>query len=98
MEVGQKGSPFSQRGPHSPGKMETPGPHFHGGPQNFMTPGETVLYRGSHGQTVRVGRSDTRNEKPGLEADQLYSRVYGDYSESNYPSVNFYLISKLNGL
>ena len=33
-----RGSPFSHWGPHFPGKMGTRGPHFHGGPQNFMAP------------------------------------------------------------
>ena len=34
-----RGSPFSHWGPHFSGKMGTRGPHFYGGPQNFMTPG-----------------------------------------------------------
>ena len=33
-----RGSPFSHWGPHFSGKMGTQGPHFYGGPQNFMTP------------------------------------------------------------
>ena len=33
-----RGSPFSHWGPHFSGKMGTRGPHFYGGPQNFMTP------------------------------------------------------------
>ena len=53
-------------GPQFPGKMGTRGPHFHGGPQNFMTPVDdvTVLfkkmaYRVKHITTREFWKSST---------------------------------------
>ena len=53
-----RGSPFSHWGPHFPGKMGTRGPHFHGGPQNFMTPAlESTL----HGVTANHTQTHSHN-------------------------------------